>query len=155
MSMISWKTSWALALGSFPRNVRFLWVRIHSRNSSCLVTYRERTVSSTNWTPDFVPIFVRVVVPLEKLKTNHIEASPEQVASLVHLIKEYSESKSKVGHQAFIELFREREDRRRGITEEEFWLLARRAGLAVPPEHDLKFPRYSLEPPKETGTSLR
>ena len=91
----------------------------------------------------------------EKLKTNRVDATSEQVASLVQLIKEYSESKSKVVQQAFIELFREREDRRRGITEEEFWVLAKRAGLAVPPEHDLKFPRYSLEPPKETGTALR
>ena len=91
----------------------------------------------------------------EKLKANHVESSPDQVGALVQLIKEYSESKSKVDHQAFIELFREREDRRRGITEEEFWLLAKRVGLTVPPEHDLKFPRYSLEPPKETGTALR
>ena len=91
----------------------------------------------------------------EKLKTNHVEANPNQVAYLVALIQEYSESKSKVDAQAFIELFREREERRRGITEEEFWVLARRAGLPVPPEHDSKFLRYSLEPPKETGTSLR
>jgi isopropylmalate/homocitrate/citramalate synthase len=91
----------------------------------------------------------------EKLKSNGVEASQDQVASLVELIKEYSESKSKVDHQAFIELFREREDRRRGVTEEEFWLLAKRAGLVVPPEHELKFPRYSLEPPKETGKGLR
>lgn len=91
----------------------------------------------------------------EKLRSSRVEASPEQVAALVQLIKEFSESKSKVDHQAFIELFREREDRRRGITDEEFWLLAKRAGLALPPEHDPKFPRYSLEPPKETGTALR
>ena len=91
----------------------------------------------------------------EKLKGSGVEASKEQVASLVQLIKEFSESKSKVDHQAFIELFREREDRRRGITEEEFWLLAKRAGLAIPPEREPKFLRYSLEPPKETGTALR
>ncbi len=29
------------------------------------------------------------------------------------------------------------------------------AGLAVPREHELQFPRYSLGPPKETGTALR
>ena len=91
----------------------------------------------------------------EKLKGSGVEATKDQVASLVQLIKEFSESKSKVDHQAFIELFREREDRRRGITEEEFWILAKRAGLTLPPEHDPKFPRYSLEPPKETGTALR
>jgi len=91
----------------------------------------------------------------EKLKSSGVEATKDQVQALVVFIKEFSESKSKVDHQAFIELFREREDRRRGITEEEFWLLAKRAGLAVPPEHEAKFPRYSLEPPKETGTALR
>ncbi len=92
---------------------------------------------------------------VEKLRTNQVEASPDQVQALVVLIKEYAESKSKVDPQAFIELFREREDRRRGITEEEFWLLAKRAGLAVPPDREPKFPRYSLEPPKESGTALR
>lgn len=91
----------------------------------------------------------------EKLKTNGVDASKEQVLALVQLIKEFSESKSKVDPQAFIELFREREDRRRGITEEEFWVLAKRAGLPLPPEHETKFPRYSLEPPKEPGTALR
>ncbi len=91
----------------------------------------------------------------EKLKQNRVEASKEQVQQLVQLIKEYSESKSKVDHQAFIEHFREREDRRRGITEEEFWLLAKRAGLAVPPGREPTFPRYNLEPPKEQGAALR
>jgi len=91
----------------------------------------------------------------EKLRTNKVEASPDQVQALVQLIKEFSESKSKVDPQAFIELFREREDRRRGVTEEEFWVLAKRAGLTVPPDHESKFMRYSLEPPKEPGTSLQ
>ena len=74
---------------------------------------------------------------------------------LVQLIKEISESKSKVDHQAFIELFREREDRRRGITEEEFWLLAKRSGVTVPADREPAFTRYSLEPPKESGKALR
>ena len=91
----------------------------------------------------------------EKLKGSGVEATKDQVQALVQLIKEYSESKSKVDHQAFIELFREREDRRRGLTEEEFWLLAKRAGLSVPREHEQGFPRYSLEPPKEPGGALR
>ncbi len=91
----------------------------------------------------------------EKLKANRVDATKEQVQQLVQLIKEFSESKSKVDHQAFIELFREREDRRRGLTEEEFWLLAKRAGLAVPPEHETKFPRYGLEPPEATGAAPR
>ena len=90
-----------------------------------------------------------------KLKGSGVEATKEQIQALVLLIKEFAESKSKVDHQAFIELFREREDRRRGITEEEFWVLAKRAGLAVPPDRDRAFTRYGLEPPKETGTALR
>ncbi len=93
--------------------------------------------------------------PEEKLRGSGVDATKDQVQALVQLIKEYSESKSKVDHQAFIELFREREDRRRGITDEEFWLLAKRAGLAVPPEHETGFPRCTLETPKEPGTALR
>ncbi len=91
----------------------------------------------------------------EKLKGSGVDATKEQVQALVQLIKEFSESKSKVDHQAFIELFREREDRRRGITEEEFWLLAKRAGLAIPPSKEIPFRRYDLEAPKETDAALR
>ena len=90
----------------------------------------------------------------EKLKTNHAEANPDQVASLVARIKEYSEGKSKMDAQAFIELFREREERRRGLTEEEFWVLARQAGIPLPKELEPGFPRYDLKLPKTRGSPL-
>jgi isopropylmalate/homocitrate/citramalate synthase len=91
----------------------------------------------------------------ERLRSSGVVATQDQVQGLVQLIKEFAESKSKVDHLAFIELFREREDRRRGITDEEFWLLAKRAGLSVPPEHEVRFPRYILDTPKDTGSSPR
>ncbi len=65
----------------------------------------------------------------DKLHSRRAEASPEQVQALVDLIKEFSESKSKVDPQAFVELFREREERRRGVTDDEFWALAEKAGI--------------------------
>ncbi len=90
----------------------------------------------------------------EKLRSRGVQASKEQVVSLVTLIKEYSEGKSKVDPQAFIELFREREERRRGISEDEFWALAKRAGIEVPQELVPPFQRYALEPPKQPGSAL-
>ena len=87
----------------------------------------------------------------ERLKSRNIEASNEQIQNLVQLIKVYSEGKSKIDGRAFIELFREREERRRGITEEEFWVLARRAGIRLPKELEPVFTRYDLELPKPPG----
>ncbi len=71
---------------------------------------------------------------LEKLRSRNIDTTPEKVQALVTLIKEYAEGKSKADSQAFIELYHEREERRRGVTEEEFWVLARKSGIAVPPD---------------------
>ena len=90
----------------------------------------------------------------ERLKSNHIEPSKEQVQRLVQLIKEYSEGKSKMDSQAFIELFREREERRRGITDEEFWVLAKHAGIPVPKELEPAFLRYDLKLPKAPRSPL-
>ncbi len=87
----------------------------------------------------------------ERLKSNGVEASKEQVQSLVQLIKEYSEGKSKMDAQAFIELFREREERRRGITDDEFWVLARRAGIPLPKQLQPGFTEYNLNLPKAPG----
>ena len=69
----------------------------------------------------------------DKLRSRHIEVSKEQVQALVNLIKEFSEGKSKVDPQAFVELFHEREDRRRGVTDDEFWALASKVGIRAPP----------------------
>ena len=90
----------------------------------------------------------------ERLKSNHVEASKEQVQSLVELIKEYSEGKSKIDANAFIELFREREERRRGITDEEFWVLAKRAGISLPKELEPAFQRYNLKLPNRPGPPI-
>ncbi len=68
----------------------------------------------------------------EKLRSRGVEATPEQVRALVELIKEFSESKSKVDPQAFVELFHEREERRRGVTEDEFWALVEKARIRLP-----------------------
>ncbi len=87
----------------------------------------------------------------ERLKSRDVEASKEQIQNLVQLIKEYSEGKSKMDAQAFIELFREREERRRGITEDEFWVLARHAGIPLPKDMEPAFPRYDLALPKRPG----
>jgi isopropylmalate/homocitrate/citramalate synthase len=87
----------------------------------------------------------------ERLRSNNVEASKDQVQALVQLIKEYSEGKSKIDAHAFIELFREREERRRGVTDDEFWVLARRAGISLPKGLEPAFPRYDLELPKPPG----
>ncbi len=68
----------------------------------------------------------------DKLRARRVEATEDQVRALVNLIKEFSEGKSKVDPQAFVELFHEREERRRGVTDAEFWALAVRVGLRVP-----------------------
>ena len=68
----------------------------------------------------------------EKLRGRGIAATPEQVAGLVKLIKDFAEGRSKGDQQAFVALFRERAERQRGVTDDEFWALARKAGLAAP-----------------------
>jgi len=67
----------------------------------------------------------------EKLRANRIEASQEQVVRLVALIKDFAEARSKTDQQAFIASFRERVERQRGVTDDEFWALAEKAGLSV------------------------
>ncbi len=89
---------------------------------------------------------------VERLKSRDVEAPKEQVQNLVQLIKEYSEGKSKMDAQAFIELYREREERRRGITEDEFWVLASHAGIRLPKGMEPAFPRYDLRLPKRPGS---
>src|SRR5207247_508 len=65
----------------------------------------------------------------EKLRGRGIAATPEQVAGLVKLIKDFAEGRSKGDQQAFVALFRERAERQRGVKDAEFWALARKAGL--------------------------
>jgi len=68
----------------------------------------------------------------EKLRTGGVEATHDQVAELVRLIKDFAEARSKSDQQAFIASFRGRVERQRGVTDEEFWTLAKTAGLAAP-----------------------
>ena len=67
----------------------------------------------------------------EKLRGHEIQATKSQVERLVHLIKDFAESKSKDEQQTFVEQYRYREERRRGVSDEEFWVLARKAGIPV------------------------
>ncbi|HKW43509.1 MAG TPA: homoaconitate hydratase [Thermoplasmata archaeon] len=68
----------------------------------------------------------------EKLRSHGAKASAEQVSELVKLIKDFAEGRSKSDQQAFIMAFRERAERHRGVTDDEFWSLAKKAGIKVP-----------------------
>src|SRR2546426_400093 len=68
----------------------------------------------------------------EKVRGRGVEATPEQVAALVKLIKDFAEARSKGDQQAFVVSFRDRAERRRGVTDDEFWTLAEKAGLRRP-----------------------
>src|SRR3989442_8121627 len=76
----------------------------------------------------------------EKLRGRGVDATPEQVAGLVKLIKDFAEGRSKGDQQAFVASFRERAERQRGVTDDEFWALARKAGLAAPSECASRLP---------------
>jgi len=68
----------------------------------------------------------------EKLRSHGAEATQDQVLRLVSLIKDFAETRSKEDQQAFVAAFRERAERHRGVTDDEFWSLAEKAGIAGP-----------------------
>ena len=68
----------------------------------------------------------------DKLKRSGVGHTPEQLAAVVSGIKELAEKRTKADQQAFIELYRDREEKRRGVSDEEFWAIAKKAGLQVP-----------------------
>jgi len=68
----------------------------------------------------------------DKMRRAGIDASPEQVARIVARVKETAERRSKDEQIRFIDAYREREERRRGIGDAEFWAIARKAGVKVP-----------------------
>ena len=72
------------------------------------------------------------VAVAEKLRSRSVDATPEQVAELVRRIKEFAESRSKQDQRAFVASFRERVERHRGVTDEEFWALAMKSGISRP-----------------------
>jgi isopropylmalate/homocitrate/citramalate synthase len=67
-----------------------------------------------------------------KLEKGGISATPEQVTKIVEGIKERAEHKEKKEQVEFIKMFREMEDERRGISDKEFWEIAKKAGLNPP-----------------------
>lgn len=68
----------------------------------------------------------------ERLRSEGIDATPDQVLRLVALIKDFAEARSKDDQQAFVASFRERAERHRGVTDDEFRALAAKAGMALP-----------------------
>ena len=72
------------------------------------------------------------VAVAEKLRSRSVDATPEQISELVRQIKEFSEARSKQDQRAFVASFRERVERHRGVTDEEFWALAIKSGIARP-----------------------
>ena len=68
----------------------------------------------------------------DKLNRHAVAYTKEQLAAVVSGIKELAEKRTKADQQAFIELYRDREEKRRGVSDEEFWAIAKKAGLQVP-----------------------
>jgi len=68
----------------------------------------------------------------EKIRSAGAEATTDQVVQLVALIKDFAEARSKTDQQAFVLSFRERAERHRGVTDEEFWTLAGKVGIGSP-----------------------
>jgi len=71
---------------------------------------------------------------LDRLKKHGIEPTKEQLQEIVNRIKAVAESRRKEEQMAFIDMYREREEKRRGVTDDEFWEIVGRAGLTPPPE---------------------
>ncbi len=69
----------------------------------------------------------------DKLRRHGVHATPEQVKVIVAMVKDLAESRSKEEQAAFIRMYREREEKRRGVSDAEFWSLVRKAGLTPPP----------------------
>jgi isopropylmalate/homocitrate/citramalate synthase len=70
----------------------------------------------------------------DKLRKSGVRATPDQVKAIVAMVKELAESRPKEEQAAFILLYREREEKRRGVSDAEFWSLVRKAGLTPPSE---------------------
>jgi 2-isopropylmalate synthase len=68
----------------------------------------------------------------DKLEKAGIDATAEQVTQIVNNIKELAETRGKEEQIDFIKVFREREEERRGISDREFWKIAKKVGLKPP-----------------------
>jgi 2-isopropylmalate synthase len=69
----------------------------------------------------------------DRLKRAGIKADKNKVMEIVATIKERAEKKGKEDQLEFIRAYREREERLRGVTEEEFWDIVKSVGLEIPP----------------------
>jgi 2-isopropylmalate synthase len=70
----------------------------------------------------------------DRLTKAGVAFTKEQLQALLAGIKEVAESRRKDDQRAFLEAYRDREERRRGVSDDEFWRLAEKAGLR-PPAH--------------------
>ena len=68
----------------------------------------------------------------DKLRKNGIHATKDQVQAIVTMVKDVAESRSKDEQKEFIEAYREREEKRRGVSDPEFWGIVRKVGLSPP-----------------------
>ena len=68
----------------------------------------------------------------DKLRKHGVDATKEQVQTIVQMVKELAESRSKEEQKAWIDMYREREEKRRGVSDTEFWDITRKVGLAPP-----------------------
>ncbi|OGS50615.1 MAG: hypothetical protein A3K65_08530 [Euryarchaeota archaeon RBG_16_68_12] len=71
----------------------------------------------------------------DRLKKNGIRATPEQVRQIVEMVKDLAENRSKEEQTAFLDAYRQREEKRRGVSDSEFWGIVRKVGLSPPPEY--------------------
>ena len=70
---------------------------------------------------------------LDRLRKHGIEPTKEQLQEIVEGIKHVAESRRKEDQIAFIEMYRDREEKRRGVSDREFWEIVRKAGVSPPP----------------------
>ncbi|HYS71244.1 MAG TPA: homoaconitate hydratase [Thermoplasmata archaeon] len=68
----------------------------------------------------------------DKLQKHGVEVTKDQLAAIVAGIKELAESRRKEEQTAFIEMYREREEKRRGVSDGEFWEIVKKAGVSTP-----------------------
>jgi len=71
---------------------------------------------------------------LDRLRKHGVVVTDEQLKAIVAGIKEVAESRRKDEQIAFIDLYREREETRRGVTDREFWDVVVKAGATPPRE---------------------
>lgn len=67
-----------------------------------------------------------------KLKEHGLEVEKPVLERIAEGIKLLAEGKEKLEHREFIQMFRRREEERRGLTEEEFWSVCQKAGIESP-----------------------